>query len=90
MPFFIRPAALCPRPTATPAHFTPAFVGFWTLPERGPGAPPVVLNPFTNGRYFAPSGNTFTRIATPSIVIQKPPNEAGVIFTCGLDSAGVL
>lgn len=90
MPFFIRPAALGPGPTATAAHVTPTFVDFCTLPERAPGVPLVVLNLFTNGRYFAPSGNTFTRIATPSIVIQKPPNEAGVIFTCGLDSAGVL
>ena len=90
MPFFIRSVALCPGPTAAPAHVTPTFVDFCTLPERAPGIPPVVLNLFTNGRYFAPSGNTFTRIATPSIVIQKPPNAAGVIFTCGLGSAGVL
>ena len=90
MPFFVRPAARCLGPTATPAHFQPTFVGFWTLPERGPGVPPVVLRLFTNGRYFAPNGNTFTRIVTPSIVIQKPPNEAGVIFTCGLGSGGVL
>ena len=34
-------------------------------------------------------GNT-NIIATPSIVIQKPPNEAGMIFTCGLGSGGVL
>ncbi len=90
MPFFVRPAARCPGPIATPAHFKPTNVGFWTLPERDPGVPPVVSRLFTNGRYFAPNRNTFVRIATPSIVIQKPPNEAGVIFTFGLGSGGVL
>ena len=79
------PPPTTPRSNRVPARAVSSWRPVWAAPvasrQRKISASPSSAR--HRSPHFAPAGKTFTRVPTPSIVIQCPPIAAGVSFTFG-------